>query len=87
MNPLKLLVVLVWLLLAGSFLLPPDSTYASLGRLGFFLMAGAHVVEFLFYLPFLRTAPGSLVRHFANVLVFGFLYYQELRAAGEPPAA
>ncbi len=87
MRPLKFAVILVWMLLAGSFLLSPDSTLALLGRVGFFVMAAAHLVEFLVFLRFLRTAPGSLTLHFVNVLVFGFVYYQELRAAAEPRAS
>jgi hypothetical protein len=79
----KLFVLLLWLLLGGSFLLPSGSTLAAIGRAGFFLMAAAHIVEFFVYLPLLRKAPGSLAFHFTNVFVFGFVHYREVRAGVE----
>jgi len=83
----KLVVIPVWLLLAACFFLPPDSTLSFLGRAAFFVMAAVHVVEFFVFLPFLRSAKGSLPLHFVNMLIFGLFHYQELRAAGDSAAS
>jgi len=83
MKSSKLFVLLLWLVLGGAFLLPSGSTLALVGRTAFVLMAAAHIVEFFIYLPSLRKAPGSLAFHFANVFIFGFVHYQEVRARAE----
>jgi len=71
----------VWLLLAAAFLVGGDSTLAYYARIGFWVMAGVHVLECLVFLPLLRRAPGSLGGHLANTLVFGVLHVRELREA------
>lgn len=87
MNAPKIAVLVAWFLLAACFLLPTDSWLSTLGRAGFVLMVVAHVVEFFVFLPVLRKVPSPLAAHLAGMLVFGVVYYQEVReiadSAGE----
>jgi uncharacterized protein YhhL (DUF1145 family) len=77
----KMACIVLWLvLLSAFFVLPDDSRGGQIGRIAFFITAGAHVVEFFIYRPTLQRAEGSLGHHFIQVLIFGMFHYQEIEA-------
>ena len=74
----KAAVVLVWLLGAGSLLLPAGSASAQAGGWLLAILALAHALECVAFLPKLRRAGGSLPRHLLRTFVFGMLHVREL---------
>ncbi len=80
MSLAKSAVVLLWGVLIAASVQTSSPTLSLLGRVGFLLTALAHVAEFFIYRPLLEKAPGSLARHFFQMLVFGFIYQREVRA-------
>ena len=80
----KAVVVVVWLLFFSGFFVATNSPISTLGRLGFWLMAAIHVVEYAVFLPRFRNAPGSLIGHLLRTLLFGFLHIREVPALETP---
>ena len=80
MSTSKAVVLVVWLLLISCFFVATSSTISTVGRLGFWLMAIIHVVEYAVFLPRFRNAPGSSIGHLLRTLVFGFLHIREVPA-------
>ncbi len=80
MSTSKALVLVVWLLLISCFFVATSSTISTVGRLGFWLMAIIHVVEYAVFLPRFRHAPGSSLGHLLRTLLFGFLHIREVPA-------
>jgi uncharacterized protein YhhL (DUF1145 family) len=80
MTTAKAVVAVAWILLLGCFFVATGSTVSLVGRLCFWLMAAIHVVECVIFLPILRGAPGSLVGHLLQTLLFGFFHVREVRA-------
>jgi uncharacterized protein YhhL (DUF1145 family) len=74
----KLVVALVWLASAGTFLLPAADPWSATGRTIFFAMLAVHALEAIVFLPRLRAAGGSLAGHLAQTLLFGFLHVGRL---------
>lgn len=74
----KIGVIVLWIVLASSFLLPDESTGGKIGRIAFFVTAAAHLVEYFIYRPKLRQATGTLSHHFGQVMIFGMFHYEEV---------
>lgn len=74
-------VIISWLVLIGSFFAPAGSTLATWGRIGFVLMAVAHVIEFAVFLPRIKAAGGPLGGHFVQTLIFGMFHIGTLPEA------
>jgi uncharacterized protein YhhL (DUF1145 family) len=82
----KLVLNVVWVVLAVSFLLPAGPLVGAL-RLAFVLMLAAHAIEFLFFQRTLARLGGSMGHHFVQVLLYGLFHLQLAKAeAGEGPA-
>ena len=83
----KVVVILVWLFLAGSFFFPLyDWASGPAARLAFWVMLGAHVVECFVFLPALRSSGRPLAGQFGRVLVYGFLHPRSLRVEQQAAA-
>ena len=81
MNSAKLVVLGLWALCFGSFFLAPDSVASRIGRVVFWLMVAAHLVECAVFLPALRRAPGALPAHLLKTFALGFAHLREVQAA------
>ena len=80
MNASRIVTLLIWLALAATFFIPGEASWISWCQIAFWVLAATHVVEFLVYLPMLRKHGGSMAGHFVQVLLFGYIYYQELKS-------
>lgn len=76
----KVVVLVFWVILASSFLLPDDSTGGRIGRIAFGVTLAAHFVEYFIYRPTLQKAEGSLAHHFWQVMIFGMFHFEEVEA-------
>jgi hypothetical protein len=81
MNVPKLVVILTWLFATACLFVESDSIFITGGRVIFWLLAVAHVIECFVFLPKLKAAGGSLPTHILLTLVFGILHANELEAA------
>jgi hypothetical protein len=87
MNPLKILVLATWLFAAACFFVAPESTLAGLGRGLFWFLLVVHVIECAVFFPKLQRAPGSLIGHLGQTLVFGIVHARDLEPAAESEGA
>lgn len=87
MSPPKIVLIVVWLLLASGFFASPESTIAGYARMLFWAMAAVHVVECAVFFPKLKAAPGSLAGHLVQVFFFGVAHMRELDQAQSQSAA
>lgn len=81
MNAGKMVTLLIWIGLAVTFFIPGEASWIGWCQIAFWVLAAAHFIEFFVYLPLLRKLGGSLAGHFIQVLLFGYLYYQEIKPA------
>lgn len=77
MNPTKIATLLVWFVLAATFFIPGEASWIGWGQIAFWVLAAAHFVEFLIYIPMLRKS-GSMPGHFVQVMLFGYAYYLQI---------
>jgi uncharacterized protein YhhL (DUF1145 family) len=80
----RLAVLSLWLISLAGFIIAPNSSLAGYGRLLFWVLLAAHVVECAVFLPKLRAAGGSLASHLGQTLVFGVVHVQEIAAEQAP---
>ncbi len=74
----KLLVAAAWVASIACFFLDPALLAVRLGRLVFWLMAIAHALECVVFLPRLRRADGPLSRHLGLTFLFGLFHLREV---------
>ena len=85
MHPVKLGLLAIWIVCIAAFFVGAESAAARLGRLVFWIMLAAHVVEFLVFRRTFERAGGGLAHHFLRTLVFGFFHIRDVREqTGEP---
>lgn len=84
MNTAKTVTLLVWLGLAATFVIPGDAPWIGWGQIAFWILAATHFIEFLAYIPTLRKG-GSMALHLVQVMLFGYIYYQELKRQETKP--
>ena len=75
----KIVTLLIWLGLAASFFIPGEANWIGWCQIAFWVLAFTHFIEFLLYIPSLRKS-GSMASHFVQVMLFGYIYYQEIKA-------
>ena len=74
----------VWIACLAIMLFAPGTQAALAARAVFCIMAVAHIVECVVFLPRLRRAGGSLGGHLLQTLVFGVFH---LRTLADQPGA
>jgi uncharacterized protein YhhL (DUF1145 family) len=72
-------VIIVWVLLAVSFFMPP-STLRTVGQVLFWLMLVGHAVECAVYWPTLRATGKPLAGQVLQTLLFGYIHYQAIKS-------
>lgn len=77
----KRVVLIVWLLLAASFLLPP-SGLGGVGRVLFGVLLLSHAIECALYWPALRATRRPLAGQLAQTILFGYFHYQSIKRGG-----
>jgi uncharacterized protein YhhL (DUF1145 family) len=76
----KVVVTIVWLLLATSFFMGP-STLRTVGQVLFWLMLVGHAVECAIYWPTLRASGKPLMGQVLQTLLYGYIQYQVVKQA------
>ena len=81
MSAAKIVLLVVYAVLAGFALTQGDSTTGvwALRILG--ILAAVHVIETVVYFNLCKAAGGSLPAHLLSVFLFGVLHVNELKAA------
>ncbi|MBC7172172.1 MAG: hypothetical protein H5U40_07100 [Polyangiaceae bacterium] len=76
----KIVVAIGWAVIIAGYFIPGDSIALEALRASGLVLLAAHAIETVAFLPTLRRAGGSLGSHVARTLVFGMVYYGEVRA-------
>jgi uncharacterized protein YhhL (DUF1145 family) len=79
----KVVVTIVWVLLAASFLIGP-SPLRTVAQVLFWLMLVGHGVECAVYWPTLRSSGKPLLGQVLLTLLYGYIQYQVLKQAAGP---
>jgi uncharacterized protein YhhL (DUF1145 family) len=77
----KIVLLLVYVVLAGLALTQGDSAVGVWSLRILILLAVVHAIETAVYFKLCTQAPGSLPGHLLNVFLFGVLHVNELKAA------
>jgi uncharacterized protein YhhL (DUF1145 family) len=89
-RPAKIGLAIVWAISVACLLSPASfpAALATIGKWVFWIMLGAHVVElFAIWMPWTKKAPGSPAAHVLQVLIFGVIHGQAMKAAVERASA
>jgi uncharacterized protein YhhL (DUF1145 family) len=81
MSPAKIVLLVIYGVLAGLALTQGDSTTGVWALRILVLLAAIHVIETLVYFKLCKAAGGSLPGHLLSVFLFGVLHVKELKAA------
>jgi uncharacterized protein YhhL (DUF1145 family) len=76
---LKPALVVLWIACALAFVLP-ESGWTGPGQMLFIGLVVVHAIEFLVFLPKLRSAGGSLGHHFVQTMLFGFIHLRGVQS-------
>ena len=87
MSGQKIAVLVAWVLLGACVLIEGDSWLLTIGRIGFWAMLIAHLVEFFAKRSVMEKAGGSMGHHFVQTLVFGLFHWSPLREAQQAAEA
>jgi ABC-type Mn2+/Zn2+ transport system permease subunit len=79
MGAAKIGLIVIWVFCGACVLSGSQSTAVSVGRMTFWAMAIAHVVEFGVFSHIFRRAEGGLASHFTQTLAFGLFHVREVR--------
>lgn len=78
MSVTRIVLLVIWLLALAAVVLPIVHPLATVGRWLFWLLLAAHLIECAVFWPRLRKAPGSLLGHVVNTLLFGIVHVKSL---------
>lgn len=78
MPVLKIAIGIVWVYSIYALASPSASIWMTLGQVVFWVMVVIHTAEAVVFQGRIRAAPGSTWRHFAQVLLFGFVHLRHL---------
>jgi uncharacterized protein YhhL (DUF1145 family) len=77
----KIVLLMVYAVLAGLALTQGDSTAGIWALRALGILAVVHVIETAIYFKLCKAAGGSLAGHLVSVFLFGVLHVNELKAA------
>jgi hypothetical protein len=77
----KIVLLVVYAVLAGLALTQGDSAIGIWSLRILILFAVVHAIETAVYFKLCAQAPGSLIGHLINVFLFGVLHVNQLKAA------
>lgn len=80
MNASKLLTLLIWIACGATLFVNSDSFYIRGGQIIFWILLVGHCIECAAYLPTMRRVGGSMSMHIVQTLLFGIVYYRELKS-------
>jgi uncharacterized protein YhhL (DUF1145 family) len=80
---LKRGILTVWIACIAAFAFGAGSALGQLGRTVFWLMAVAHIAEFLFFRSLFQRTGEPLLKHFWQTLLFGMFHIREVQAGDE----
>lgn len=78
MTPIKAGILVVWAVSIGSFFIGTDSAVAAAGRMTFWFLVGAHLVEIAIFSAKLKAAQGGLAGNFLPTFLFGIFHVRSL---------
>jgi len=83
---LKLGILIVWIACIAAFAFGAGTAVGNLGRIVFWLMAVAHVGEFLFFRSLFQRTGEPLLDHFWQTLLFGMFHIREVQLRVDEPS-
>lgn len=78
MSLTRIALLVAWLLLLATVLLPGTTWMYTLGRWLFWALIVAHAIECVLFFSRLRKAPGSLAGNLWNTMLFGIFHIKTL---------
>jgi uncharacterized protein YhhL (DUF1145 family) len=78
MTAAKAGLLVVWAIGIGSFFIGGDHAIASAGRITFWLIGAAHLVEIVVFRNKLNAAPGGMAKNFLPTFLFGLFHVRSL---------
>ena len=81
MSPGKIVLLLVYVVLAGLAVTQGDSSVGVWSLRLIYLLVAVHTVEVLVFFKVYKEADGSLAGHVVKVFLFGVLHMQDIKAA------
>lgn len=79
MSAAKIITCFIWLFTLACFFVSSDAWWVTFGQGLAVVLAVAHFIEFFVYLNTLKTLGGSMPVHFIQVMLFGILYWNEIK--------
>jgi uncharacterized protein YhhL (DUF1145 family) len=81
MSAAKISILVLYGVLGAVALTQANTTPGSAALWILLLLAGAHLVEVMVFLPLARRAGGSLVGHMLQVFLFGIFHKREMETS------
>ncbi len=75
----KWVTLAIYILMLGAIVALPGSTTAQVIAWVFVALAVIHILEFVVMLKVMQVAGGSMINHFLQTLLFGFMHWQPLK--------
>lgn len=80
MTASKVATLIIWIACGATLFVNSESFYIRGGQLIFWILLIAHCIECIAYLPTMRRVGGSMSIHILQTLLFGIVYYQQLKS-------
>jgi hypothetical protein len=80
----KIITLIIWVVCACCLVITDNSIWVITGRALFWVLLVSHLFEFFIYLPKLRKMNGSMSVYFTNVMLFGIVYWNEIKPSDNP---
>jgi uncharacterized protein YhhL (DUF1145 family) len=81
MSAAKIILLVVYAVLAGLALTQGDSTAGAWSLRLLAILGVVHLIEVMVFFKLCKAAGGSLIGHLVSVFLFGVLHVTELKAA------
>jgi|TARA_R110002072_G_scaffold125804_1_gene262054 hypothetical protein len=80
----KIITLIIWAVCAWCLVITDNSIWVITGRALFWVLLVSHLLEFVIYLPKLRKMDGSMPAYFINIMLFGIVYWNEIKPGDNP---
>jgi hypothetical protein len=75
----KIITLIIWAVCLWVLTIDSSGIWVVTGKAVFWVLLATHFLEFFIYWPKLKKMNGSLAVHFINVMLFGIIYWNEIK--------